>query len=125
MQYNADTAEAYMDQLEDAWRREKLEHVRALIKDAAPHLKEGIEFKMLRYADDKGSVFHLNAQKNYVGLYVGDIKKIDPNDELLKGIDKGKGCVRIKKTNTISDTNIGAFIERTITLRAQGIDIEC
>ncbi len=125
MQYNADTAEAYMDQLEDDWRREKLEHVRALIKDSAPHLKEGIEFKMLRYADDKGSVFHLNAQKNYVGLYVGDIKKIDPNDELLKGIDKGKGCVRIKKTNTISDTNIGAFIERTITLRAQGIDIEC
>ncbi len=125
MQYNADTAEAYMDQLEDDWRREKLEHVRALIKDAAPHLKEGIEFKMLRYADEKGSVFHLNAQKNYVGLYVGDIKKIDPNDELLKGIDKGKGCVRIKKTNTISDTNIGAFIERTITLRAQGIDIEC
>lgn len=125
MQYNADTPQAYMDLLEDDWRRAKLEHIRALIQEKAPHLKEGIEYKMLQYADEKGSVFHLNAQKNYVGLYVGDIKKIDPNDELLKGIDKGKGCVRIKKTNMISDTDIGAFIERAITLRAQGTDIEC
>lgn len=125
MQYNAETPEEYLDLLEDDWRREKLEHIRSLIQEKAPHLDEGIEYKMLQYADEKGSVFHLNAQKNYVGLYVGDVKKIDPDDELLQGIDKGKGCIRIKKSNTIADTHIGEFIERAVTLRAQGIDIEC
>lgn len=91
MQYDVKTPEEYIEALEDDWRREKLEHLRTLIKSKAPDFVEGIEYKMLNYSDDRGTIFYLNAQKNYVSLYTGDAKKIDPDGSLLKGIDVGKG----------------------------------
>ena len=91
MQYDVKTPEEYIEALEDDWRREKLEHLRTLIKSKASDFVEGIEYKMLNYNDDKGTIFYLNAQKNYVSLYTGDAKKIDPDGSLLKGIDVGKG----------------------------------
>jgi uncharacterized protein YdhG (YjbR/CyaY superfamily) len=80
---------------------------------------------MLCYRDKKGIIFHLNAQKNYVSLYVGDIHKIDPDGSLLKGIDKGKGCIRFKKNTSLSETGIEFFIEKTIQLWKEGKDIYC
>ena len=80
---------------------------------------------MLSYSDHKGPIFHLNAQKNYVSLYVGDAKKVDPDGSLLKGIDVGKGCLRFKKSVSISETRIDEFIERTVDLWKRGVDIAC
>jgi len=45
----------------------------------------------------------LNAQKNYISLYVGDRHKIDPEMKLLKGLNLGKGCIRISKSKSIPD----------------------
>lgn len=45
---------------------------------------------MLNYGvlEDDNYVFALNAQKNYVSLYVGDISKVDPSVELWRnGLD--------------------------------------
>ena len=97
MQYEVKTPKEYIQVLDNDWRREKLLEIRAFILQAAPELQEGISYKMLCYGDDKCSVFHLNAQKNYVSLYVGDLNKIDPSGELLKGINTGKSCVRFNK----------------------------
>ena len=125
MQYDVKTPEEYFAVLEEDWRREKLLHLRDIIKTKAPDLKEIIEYKMLGYRDGRGSIFHLNAQKNFVGLYIGNAKKIDKDGSLLKGIDCGKGCIRIKKTNIIADTRIDEFIERAIKLWKAGEDIGC
>ena len=80
---------------------------------------------MLAYGNEYNTVFHLNAQKNYVSLYVGDISKIDPDGEFIEGLNIGKGCVRFTKSIQIPDTKINDFIERTIMLWEQGKDIEC
>ena len=41
MQYDVKTPADYIDLLEDDWRREKLERLRALIKLKAPDFVEG------------------------------------------------------------------------------------
>lgn len=119
------TASEYIEVLDDDWRREKLEELRKIIKSKAPSLSEGINYKMLSYGDKSGNVFHLNAQKHYVSLYVGDVGKIDPDGELLKGVNTGKGCIKFNKSLSLSSTRIEEFIERAVQLWKKGSDIEC
>lgn len=125
MQYNVKTPQEYIEQLPLDWRHEKIDELRKIIKVKAPHLTETIEYKMLAYGDQNKVVFHLNAQKNYVSLYVGDISKIDPDGELLKGLNIGKGCVRFTKSIQIPDTLTSDFVERAIKMWEQGNDSDC
>lgn len=125
MQYEVNIPAEYIDALAIDWRRKTLENVRALIKLKAPNLKEGINYKMLSYSDHKGIPFHLNAQKSYVSLYVGDIKKIDLDGTLLEGVDTGKGCIRFTKSIDVANTQIDEFIERAIHLWDKGVNIGC
>ena len=125
MQYDVKTPEEYIEALGEDWRLEKLEYLRQLIKSKGPQFKEKIDYKMLSYSDDQGTIFYLNAQKNYVSLYVGDAKKVDPDGSLLKGIDVGKGCIRFKKSVAILDTRIDEFVVRAVTLWNEGVDIGC
>lgn len=125
MQYDVKTPAEYIDALDEDWRREKLEHLRTLIKSKAPEFEEAIEYKMLSYKDERGAIFYLNAQKNYVSLYVGDARKVDHDGSLLKGIDVGKGCIRFKKSVSIPDTRIDEFVERSVEYWKNGEDIGC
>ncbi|WP_425390476.1 DUF1801 domain-containing protein [Ekhidna sp.] len=86
---------------------------------------EGIKYKMLSYADNKGVIFQLNAQKNYVALYVGNASKVDPSGELLAGINHGKGCLRFKKSTNIAETRIEEFISKALEMWQRGEDIDC
>ncbi len=126
MQYNAQTPVEYLDILEEDWRKEKLLELRDIILDKAYDFKERINYKMLCYTDDKGDLFHLNAQKNYVSLYVGDSSKIDADGTLLKGLDIGKGCIRFKKSVNIAETKIDEFIAKGVALwKAGNVDLSC
>jgi uncharacterized protein YdhG (YjbR/CyaY superfamily) len=125
MQYKAQTPAEYLNQLEDDWRKPKLLAIRNIILSYVPNIQEGIEYKMLSYGNGKSTVFHLNAQKNYVSLYVGNISKVENGKELLKGIDLGKGCIRIKKSTQIYETGLEEFIHKAINLYQQGVDMEC
>ncbi|WDE05665.1 DUF1801 domain-containing protein [Thalassomonas viridans] len=125
MQYDVATPKQYLNALADDWRRDTLEQLRSLIKDAAPFLTEGIQYKMLSYSDSRGSLFHLNAQKHYVSLYVGNISAIDEQGELLAGLDLGKGCIRFKKSIPVADTQVEAFIAKAVSLHLQGKHTGC
>jgi len=125
MQYDVETAAEYVEALDNDWRKEKLLALRSMILSKAPDLTESIEYKMLRYGDNKTSLFHLNAQRNYVSLYVGNIKKIDVSVTLLEGLDIGKGCIRFKKFISISETGIEEFIDRTISMWKNNKDTGC
>ncbi|OUN01652.1 MAG: hypothetical protein BAA04_00175 [Firmicutes bacterium ZCTH02-B6] len=125
MQYDVRTPEEYLSVLADDWRRERLLELREIILECGPHLKEGIEYKMLSYRDERGGVFALNAQKHYVALYVGDAQKVDPDGTLLAGLDVGKGCIRFTKSKAVSATRIREFIQRAISIRQRGGDIDC
>ncbi|MNR96531.1 hypothetical protein D3C86_603350 [compost metagenome] len=125
MQYDVTTPEAYLEALEPDWRRETLLQLRGLIQAQAPELVEGIDYKMLSYRDATGIVFGLNAQKHYVSFYVGNASTVDPDGSLLAGLDHGKGCIRFKKSVTVSKTPIDAFIARAAELNRRGVDTGC
>ena len=125
MQYDVTTPAEYLAVLADDWRRDTLLQLRALIQDKAPDWQEGIEYKMLSYSDASGVSMHLNAQKNFVALYVGDVAKVDPDGVLLGAMDMGKGCIRFKRTNVVAATGIGGFLDRFIALRARGAELGC
>jgi len=125
MLYDAKTPKEYVEGLEDDWRKEKLLELRTIIHKMAPGLTEGINYKMLSYADDRGVAFHLNAQRGYVSFYVGDAKKVDPTGKLLKGINVGKGCVRFTKSVKIAETRIDEFIGVAAQKWVEGKDIDC
>ena len=125
MQYDVTTPSEYIQILDNDWRRKKLLELRGLIQLTAPKLQEGISYKMLCYGDGTSNVFHLNAQKNYVSLYVGDLKKIDPSGKLLKGINTGKSCVRFNKSLSLSETKIEEFIKKAVYLWENGAELSC
>ena len=125
MQYDVSTPDEYLRALEDDWRRDTLMSLRTLIQRAAPELAESIRYKMLSYDDDRGPVFALNAQKGYVSFYVGNAAVVDPAGEFLHGLDRGKGCIRFKKSVRVAETRIDAFISRAAALRRQGGDVDC
>lgn len=124
MQYDVETPSQYLEALEDDWRKEKLEQIRSIILSYGTELVEGIDYKMLSYRDERDIVFGLNAQKNYVSLYVGNANKVDPDGSLLAGYNVGKGCICFTKTKPVSD-NIRVFIERAIDMVRRGEDIDC
>lgn len=125
MQYEAKTPKEYMDGLDEDWRKEKVEELRKMILAKSADIVEGISYKMLCFQDSNGIIFHLNAQMNYVSLYVGDASKVDKSGELLQGVDRGKGCLRLKKTTKISDTRLDEFIAKTIEMWKNGEDVDC
>lgn len=125
MTYDVKTPQEYLENLEADWRKEKLQNLRSLILQQAPDIQEFIQYKMLAYGDESLSVFHLNAQRNYVSLYVGDVKKIEHSEELLNGLNLGKGCIRFKKSTIISDTRIDEFIAKMIERWQANLDIDC
>jgi uncharacterized protein YdhG (YjbR/CyaY superfamily) len=125
MQYKVSTPEEYFNALEKDWKQEKLMLLRDIILKESPEIVEGISYKMLSYADEKGIVFHLNAQRNYVSLYVGNASKVDPEGELLKGLDVGKGCIRFNKSVSVSESRIDVFIKKAIHLWKEHTDIAC
>ena len=125
MLYDVATPNEYLKALEEDWRKEKLLVIRQMIMVAAPDVVEGIKYKMLSYADDKGIFMQLNAQKGYVSLYVGDATKVDPSGELLKGLNVGKGCVRLSKSVQPANTRIEEFITQAIEKWKAGQDIDC
>lgn len=126
MIHGGESAQVFLEVLENDWKKEKLLEVRQMLLKHI-QLKESINYGMLSYgkSSDTEPLFHLNAQKNYVSLYVGDIKKIDPDNTLLKGLNLGKGCIRISKSKNISETGLREFIQKTVDLWLAGEDTSC
>lgn len=114
MQSNAATPDDFIAGLDHDWRRETLGQIRAIIRREGADLDESMHYKMLGYSNAGEFIFHLNAQKGYVSLYVGDISEIDPAHVLLDGLDVGKGCIRFRKSNPVPSTRIDEFIARAL-----------
>ena len=125
MQYEAKTPGEYLEKLENDWRKDKLQQVREMIRSQGPQLKEGIEYKMLSYGMNGKNIFHLNAQAAYISLYVGNIDKVENAKELLRGFDRGKGCIRIKQKANLSVGGLEEFIKQTVALWDRGGNTDC
>ena len=100
----------YIENPEADWRKQKLLEVRELILRNAGDIGEGIEYKMLCYGYEGKNIFHLNAQRVYVSLYVRNIGKVAGADKMLSDFDRGKGCIRVKKKVALPYTRLEDFI---------------
>lgn len=97
-----------------------------MLLEAAPDFELCISYKMLGYgANSKDNLFNLNAQKNYVGLNVGQISKIDENGDMLSDYDCGKGCIRLKRTTDLSDPKLKEYIAKAVKLWREGVELGC
>lgn len=125
MQYDQPTPEAYLAQLAPDWRRAVLLQIRELIRAAAPEADEFMQYKMLAFGSDGSTLCHLNAQKAYVSLYVGDADAIDNGRGLLEGLSVGKGCVRFSKSIRIDQTRVDEFIRAAVERWRRGESTGC
>ncbi len=125
VQYDVKSPEEYLEMLEVDWRKDILLAVRSWILQHGPELEERIKYKMLVYGRQDSDVFGLNAQKNYVSLYVGDLDKIPSSAALLEGFNTGKGCIRIRKSIDLESTRLEEFIQAALVHWRSGGDISC
>lgn len=125
MHYKARTPEEYLTLLQADWRKTTLLAIRNSIRTKGPELQEGVQYGMLAYGHESHWLFHLTAQKHYVSLYVGNIDKIENSRELLKDFSLGKGCIRIKKTQTLPHNGLDEFVSNTIKAWRSGTDTDC
>lgn len=121
--YTANSPNAYLADLEEDWRKDKLLAIRQLAFRLSPEdWVECTNYGMLGYGPKDDPIMHLNAQKGYVALYVGDVERIDPGRKLLGGVNCGKGCVRFKKKDEIGE-NVEKFLSAYMELKRKGIPL--
>lgn len=125
MLYDVENPTEYLKTIEADWRKDKLKELRSLIKKNVPTVKEKINYKMLCYDYKGDNIFHLNALKAYVGLYVCNTKRVDPDGTLLKGIDHGKGCIRFKKKTNLDKDKLKKLIDNAVRISDKGIKSDC
>jgi uncharacterized protein YdhG (YjbR/CyaY superfamily) len=125
MQYDVATPREYLDVLAPDWRRDTLMQLRQAIRRAAPDWQETVHYKMLAYGPPGAPLLHLNAQKHFVGLYVGDVATLDPDGSLLGDVAHGKGCVRFKRKNPVTGPRIDRLLARYVALKRGGIGSDC
>ena len=99
MQRNVATPAEYIAAVPQG-QRALFDHLRSLIQESAPDLRESIRWGMLSY-EDTGALFALAAQKNYVGLYVMATDALKDMAIELAKVDHGKGCLRFKKLDSV------------------------
>lgn len=125
MQYEATSPDEYLNLLDHDWRREKILAIRELLFRLGPELHEGIEYKMLSYRLGQQSILALNAQKGYVSLYVGNIKKVDTQGQILQNVKMGKGCIRLSKSVRLEETRLEQFLSKLLEMARTQQDIGC
>jgi hypothetical protein len=125
MIHKANTPSEYLEILQPDWRKETLLEIRSQILDHSD-MSEVMNWGMLGYKMAKQEPFiHLNAQRNYVSIYVGNIDKVPGAEELLSGYNRGKGCLRLTKTKSPKDAPVMEFIRRAIEFYRSGGNIDC
>ena len=100
MQYDAATPKEYLSLLDDDWRKARLMGIREMFL-AVPGVEEGVSYKMLGYHKDGAGFAHLNAQRGFVGVYLGELEKLDPGGALRAGMNCGKSCLRVRKRDDL------------------------
>lgn len=110
MQRNVASVEEYLQAIPAA-QLPLVEHLRGLIRAAAPRAQEVIRWGMLSY-DDDGMLCALAAQKRHVSLYMGAGDAMQSMAAELAGIDHGKGCLRFKKLDAVPTATIRKLLKR-------------
>ncbi|WP_341457194.1 GNAT family N-acetyltransferase [Oceanobacillus zhaokaii] len=89
--------------------QEKLNTLRAIIKDAAPAAQEKISYQMPTFAL-KGNLIHFAAYKHHIGLYPG-ASGVAAFEKELAGYKTSKGTVQIPIEEQLPSELIGKIVK--------------
>jgi uncharacterized protein YdhG (YjbR/CyaY superfamily) len=92
-----------------------INHIRSLIQESAPGLRESIRYGMLAY-EDHGGLFALAAQKHYISLYVLATQALKDMSIELKNINHGKACLRFKRLDNFPTETIRKLLGHAASL---------
>ncbi|WP_100658569.1 hypothetical protein [Alteromonas flava] len=116
MQHDIANAQAFMTSLTVEWQNALINDVINYVTELDSSIECFIQYKMLAvgYANSSAenqSMCCINAQKNYVSLYVGNVNRVDPTGELSEHFDCGQACVRIRKRRAHERTKVYALLD--------------
>lgn len=114
MKRDATSPDHYVKSVPGA-QRELLEAVRALVREAAPGVEEGIRYGMLDYP----GLANLAAQKQYVSLYVMPAV-LARHAKAFEGVDHGKSCLRFKRLDQVEPDAVRALLADVLEARGGG-----
>lgn len=118
MKRDARSTDHYRSSVSGA-QRDLLEKIRSAIFAAMPQVEEGIRHGMLDYP----GLANLGAQKHYVSLYVAP-EALALHAEAFAGVDRGKSCLRFKRSEQVDPDELAALLRdvRTVRARADAAD---
>ena len=104
--------DAYLAKLGDE-QRMALEHIRAVVKQAAPEAQEALVYGVPGFKQNGGLVCYA-AFKNHCGFYPMSPIVIDALKVELAGFETAKGTVRFTPDRPIPDALIAEIVRRRI-----------
>jgi uncharacterized protein YdhG (YjbR/CyaY superfamily) len=100
MQSKAETVSAYLNELPNE-RKEILTKLRKLCLQKLKGYEEVMKYGMPGYKKDGALEVSFASQANYIALYILKQDVIKKNQDALKGLKVGKGCIRFPNPNKI------------------------
>ena len=93
-------------------QREMIEIIRAVIREIAPEIREGIQYGMLDYP----GLCNVAAQKQYVSVYT-DWNVLANHRHLIPGVSCGKSCIRFRRKQQILDSRLPELLKEVLEYR--------
>ncbi len=104
-------------------QRMALEHIRALVKQAAPEAREAMVYGVPGFKQDGGLVCYA-AFKNHCGFYPMSPMLIDAMKAELAGFETAKGTVRFTPDKPLPDELITEIVKRRIEENATAVAVQ-
>ena len=112
MKSEATSVAAYLEGV-PAERRPVLKKLRGLCRKVLAGYKEDIQYGMPVYQNGDAAEVAFASQKNYIAIYFLKAGILETHQALLSGVDKGKGCLRFRKAESIDLGVIEALLRST------------
>jgi hypothetical protein len=123
MKKQAKSAAAYVAAIPDD-RRDDVERLRALVKEAVPQAIEGMVWGMLGYAIGERPFVAIGSHKTYMSLYLLDFytqpslrKKYE---KALAGVKIGRSCINFQSVDELPLDAIKAILAEAPNVRVEG-----
>lgn len=113
MQSQAKNVDQYLKEAPEE-RRDALKKLRGLCKEILIGYEESMAYKMPSYKNNGQVEVALASQKQHLCIYILKHDVMLSNQDLLKGINHGKGCIRYANSKKIDYDLIKKLLEETV-----------
>ena len=113
MKSEAKTVDEYLKQVPEN-RQPALRKLRQLCLKYLPKHEEGMGYKMPSYRNNDQIEVAFASQKQHICVYILKHDVMLQNEERLKGVNHGKGCIRFSNPDKIDYLLITDLLKQTL-----------